>query len=656
MKCLNCGADMPAGSVFCTNCGAKAAAPAGSCQKCQAPLLPGSLFCNVCGTPVAKQNPVCPQCAAPVLADAVFCPNCGKNLKTAAPLTQAAATAPAAVYMPPVQQVPPAQQAAWQQPQPARQPVYAPSPSFAQPYGQPAPAAKPKRKGWLVALIIVLVIAIGCGATYALAGKQIMRLVLGPKASYLAIEGKALKQNASDAVDKLVKAGNRQDMAVKGGSMVELNLDLNEANLGIEPTIAAAIENITFNTTFLYDRETDKPRYFAAVDLLAKDEKLLTLEAFIEPDQVVVGLPDILNQYIVATKDELFGYAGMTGADPATADSSLSALSQILSLDLGIDQPELQKSVYKIIDVILKYIDEAEYKGGQTLKVGSVSAQYDLYTITVSSDNMRKMFLEILEIARADEQIFNLVSKLSATGAAADPSLGIDAAGLSLDDYQAAIDEAIGQLEDESTAGTAFTLVQKIYVNGQDEVFGRDITITDEKEAVLAHLQYYHPVAGEKEALSVSFESDTETASFVATYANKNGKKTGEAVLTVNDEKIATITFTDLISKAIGSQDYPLGEITLEITGGGTALPGAITYKGWEESGKFWLELGMADYGTLKVGYQEIAASAVKFPTYDASNLVSVADTDALQGLMTEDVMNQLTAIMTELGLTPTTN
>jgi membrane protease subunit (stomatin/prohibitin family) len=49
-KCVKCGAAMPAGSKFCSECGASQA-PA-KCSNCQHDLKPGAKFCDECGTKV----------------------------------------------------------------------------------------------------------------------------------------------------------------------------------------------------------------------------------------------------------------------------------------------------------------------------------------------------------------------------------------------------------------------------------------------------------------------------------------------------------------------------------------------------------------------------------------------------------------------------
>ncbi len=49
-NCVKCGAQLPAGTKFCSECGAKQEKQ--KCVKCQTELAPGTKFCNECGTKV----------------------------------------------------------------------------------------------------------------------------------------------------------------------------------------------------------------------------------------------------------------------------------------------------------------------------------------------------------------------------------------------------------------------------------------------------------------------------------------------------------------------------------------------------------------------------------------------------------------------------
>ena len=49
-KCLKCGAQMPAGAKFCSECGSSQEKQ--KCPNCQTELMPGTKFCNECGTKI----------------------------------------------------------------------------------------------------------------------------------------------------------------------------------------------------------------------------------------------------------------------------------------------------------------------------------------------------------------------------------------------------------------------------------------------------------------------------------------------------------------------------------------------------------------------------------------------------------------------------
>ena len=74
VKCPDCGADLPAGSKFCTNCGKRLG---NACPNCGAEVAPGAKFCTNCGHKLSSN---CPNCGAEVAPGSKFCTNCGQKL------------------------------------------------------------------------------------------------------------------------------------------------------------------------------------------------------------------------------------------------------------------------------------------------------------------------------------------------------------------------------------------------------------------------------------------------------------------------------------------------------------------------------------------------------------------------------------------------
>ncbi len=77
IKCPSCGADVPSGSKFCTNCGGKIGGGA-PCPKCKADVPSGSKFCPACGAKIVTN---CPKCNAELQPGAKFCPSCGEKIE-----------------------------------------------------------------------------------------------------------------------------------------------------------------------------------------------------------------------------------------------------------------------------------------------------------------------------------------------------------------------------------------------------------------------------------------------------------------------------------------------------------------------------------------------------------------------------------------------
>ena len=496
-------------------------------------------------------------------------------------------------------------------------------------------------------------LVLAAGAVYALAGKQIRRLIMGPKATYLAIESKALKDDAADLVEDLVRIGNIQQQDEKGGTVLELAFELPglASASSMDPAMIESLEKLSLDATYLYDRSESEPRYYTSLDLMTQGERLLTLDVYFENDRIVLGLPDVLDQYIFADSATLAGLTESMGTGIDMAESPTDLLNQMMSMDLGIDQAKMEKSMNRLIDIVMNHIDDAEFKGSQTMTAGSVSGRYDLYTITISSENMRLMFLDLFQEIRDDDEIFNLAAKIYNLYASADPeAAAMDGATLTRAVWEESLDELIVELEDELEPDEKFTLVQHLYVDGKDEIRGREITITDNTGTQTGYLKVMNPVDGDQEGFLMEYDADGETGQLTASYTVKDDRKTGTASLTVAGSEVAKATFSGLDAAVIDEKDYLLGEIEIEISDPSAGLPGNLIYKGSESGGKFTGELGIKDYAVAKIGYQEIPADSAIIPDYNATNMVDANDQEALQGLMTEDVMNELTVIISKLG------
>lgn len=80
LPCPSCSSPVPAGSKFCSNCGAKTGPATMACPACQAQIPKDSKFCNECGAKVGGAL-VCPSCKVELPPGTKFCNECGHKME-----------------------------------------------------------------------------------------------------------------------------------------------------------------------------------------------------------------------------------------------------------------------------------------------------------------------------------------------------------------------------------------------------------------------------------------------------------------------------------------------------------------------------------------------------------------------------------------------
>jgi hypothetical protein len=618
------------------------------CRQCGNPLKSGAQFCNKCGAKVAAtplpaaQDSYCPRCANKVKPGVAFCATCGTRL------------AAAATFTPPVQrqyQQPYPQAPVYQQPAPV--PVQQPYGQYYNPYQQP-PARPKRKKGWLVALIVILVIALAGGGTYMLFGKQLRRSLMGPKATYLEIEGIALRENAADLIETIVKYGNK-DANEKGGFNMSLQLALDATALELDPQISTIFERLRIKNSLMYDRSGDSPLVYDKLELLSVTEHLVDIELLYGDEQLVIRVPEIFDEYLVAATADLADTFG--SGDISIGDIDLSEFSSYAglltgtgALDLGVNEQKLNQTIGKIINILLAHIDTCELKTGQTLTVGTVSATYDLYEMSISKDSARAMITEILELLQDDEEFYNLYKRIAGT-----INGESDSGEITFEQYQADIQEAIDDIADESNDDGDFTIHQLLYVNSQDEVVGRELTVIDDTDTTQLHIQYAQPVDGRQEAYLLSLDTETESFGILADYIVSGDKKTGQATISSMGSDLLTIDFTDFVHIETDESDKIRGNFICTIVDPASIsedMPAQFTLDISESGGETVFKVAVPEMLDLQLNYAAIADRDVQIPSFtDGATRVDISDSTAMEVVMDSEAQDKIMAIMEKLGI-----
>lgn len=623
-----------------------------------APVEPPMPIETTASAPAVPQTIFCPQCGKKANSDTVFCAGCGKNLKQRSAAPTVAGTTSAYVagqVAPPRAQAytPPAQPQYGQQgyAQPAQQHGQPAYPAYSQPgqpyYGgqgnlPPVPVKKRKKGLLIAAVILVLVIVVGAFA-WIFAGRDIKRTILGSKKSYVGVETKQMKQYTADLVEKLVKDKSSK---TSGGRVVDLDFDINGAAFGIDPTLETTLENINLKTTYMYDTDVTEKLY-NKLDFLVGQETVLTVEALKDDDQMVFGLPQILNTYLVANEQEL---NEVMGPENELDLGTLSTVGQLASLGIDMSKNDLEKSLNKLVDITLKYIDEVEFEKKVELSVGSVDSVYDTYTMKTTGENLQKMMTEILELLRDDPNFYELFYQFSEIYQTAEDLDSFPSEQEWQDQLDTMIVDIAGTEEDLENVG----ITQIVYVDKKDNVKARHIIMTDEYEDNILDLQYFDEIENNgyyAYGFIVKDDTGTET-SVIAEYEKDGEKKTGVMSMASEGMDIMTVDFSDFESFDIADETWYTGKASISISNqaAGTAMP-TLDWSGSYDDDRYEIALGAAEYGNITLGYKIMDSKSISIPTLSDVPQVRMSDETALQGLMTEDVMTNLQGVMASMGL-----
>ena len=710
-QCPKCQEPFETGELFCANCGFKLSQPeatseteAHSAKETEkdveaAPVIPADSKPGTEEQPAqndslpetesdsevvsAKEDTAqparlnCPRCGQAVVKDAAFCRSCGYNLKKAAEAAQtgtsafAAGAAGAAAYNHSIPESAQPGPSVGSSPMSSPGPYPAPPPPHSsQPFGgyqqsgvqataayqppgyQPPPQpAKPKKRKGLAALVIILVIVLAGGVIYLFAGQTIRRMIMGNKAAYLAIEGQQLKQNAEDLSEWMADMGNKNERPAAGGHRMAINIDLPDYGTGMDPVLQSALENITWHTRIMYDSVSVPSRYYAGIDLQTGSEPLLSIEGYYDEDQLILGVPGLLSRYLWIQRDMVDEYGGDLGFDTSEADEALRALDVYMNLDLGINEARLAGSMYQIIDIVLEHIDDVEYSANEELVVGPVRQSYNRYTMTLGHESARLMMIELLTFIRDDPEIYNLISGMANLSMASDPYYAEMGITFSLEEFQSEIDWMLEDLEDAADE-EPFTIINDIYVDGDDQIFGRYFRIVPESGPALFEYKNYRPRSGNQSAVEITVVTEDEDMQYQNIYEHSGERKTGEIIVLQNNQVLMSADYSDYEKVTIGSRDYFLGDFRFMIYENNTEIT-TIEYKAVQNGNEVQMQFGVPEFGHITMDYEEIAEQDLVFPSFTGDQLVSITDYEALDSLMTQDVMMELFRIMQQLGLNP---
>lgn len=531
-----------------------------------------------------------------------------------------------------------------------------------------------KRRTILIAVALLVVLLAGGGLfAWKVFGRDIRRLVLGPKKTYLLVEGASLK-GSLDRIASDWSTVSSQASQPAGGTETQVTIQLDPALTGIPPEIARTVNTLKLKSAFLFDRRLNGPKLYSRTNLLTGSEPLLGVELFLAEDQMTVGLPGLIDPYIAVRMDSLEG-----------AGQSLSRyMKQNLEATPAVDRAQLAASFARLADDYVSRIDSVSFVDNFQVTAGGVMAPYECYTVTMSGKQARDLAAAILERCRDEKPLRDLLypymRNILISGVTGMPPLLGEAwsdwgemvvtdGPMSEQNWKDLMTKAIDALKaakDEDLKDISFN--QRVYMDKQDRIIGREIMAAMAgADAQSATLKVLAPLQDGQQGLLLSLAAYAMNASdpidlqLSARFERKDGLETGSAEVVSAGKTVLKTSFRGLGLKDFNGLPYPVGEADLEFVNQSPGMPGSpmpdsfpkISVTGAVRDGHYAGTIALAGNATIGIDLAAIAAADVKIPSLIGKDLVQSDDEEAMAELMSGDFQEKIMQIVDRLGIDP---
>lgn len=454
----------------------------------------------------------------------------------------------------------------------------------------------------LIAIVaaVVLVLAIGCTTTWALAGKNIMQAVMGNAKYYAYIEAKNLKSNIDETVDtfdEVNTSSNKEVPETETDISLELGSALKQQDaMGIGSVISIFEDlGIKINTA----------ENGVSINLSKKGENVLSIIGLQEDGKAYFQIPELSDKFVDAS------------------ESNTSFSTQI-----DFNSADVKKDLSAIVDKALEKLDNVKIENDKQVKFGSDDVKVDVITVTVTEESLKQIVKTVAEELKNSDAIYKALSK-----------------NITKEEYKKALENAIKSIDESGKSSENNKAIYTLYVK-DEKVIGRSVS------ASKASVSYQIYTTDSSRYAEFKVNTGSENSSFSAT-AVQNSK---EKYVKFNVPGLNSDTYEYEI------QTYTLDLNKVNIDEKGKTAKGEFTFTtpesinlivngkidATEKEIKFELtpKLADAEYFTLKVNAKEVAKGTAKLPKLDKSKVVTQDEFSS-----DTNVMTNMLEVYEKLGL-----
>ncbi len=211
------------------------------------------------------------------------------------------------------------------------------------------------------------------------------------------------------------------------------------------------------NEEFDFETKSKPGEDFASakIDMKQNDEKKLTIDYLRNEDSYGLRFEDVIKQYIVLENNNLKEFAQKLGIE--NTDNMPNKLEIQDKVVMGEEeQKAIEQILTKYMNIAIEQIPNENYsklkKENITLDDKELSA--DGYQLTINGDLLKEILINVLNSMKEDEEVYNLLSKLSETE-------------FKLENYKETIQSSIDAISQENSK---INISLKVYKQGKKTI------------------------------------------------------------------------------------------------------------------------------------------------------------------------------------------
>ena len=213
------------------------------------------------------------------------------------------------------------------------------------------------------------------------------------------------------------------------------------------------------NEEFDFETKSKPGEDFASakVDINQNNEKKLTINYLRNEDLYGLEFEDLIKQYIVLENNNLKEFAQKLGLNNTIIDNIPDKLEiqdkKVLSEE---EQKAIEQIFNKYINIAIAQIPNESYSKlkNESITLDDKELSADGYQLTISSDLLKEILIKVLNSMKEDEEVYNLLSKLSKTE-------------FNLENYKETIQSSIDAISQENIK---INISLKVYKQGKKTI------------------------------------------------------------------------------------------------------------------------------------------------------------------------------------------